>query len=223
MGRMTGCRKVYLIRHGAIASVHGRTYVGQAEKPLSAEGVRQVLRLRLMLEHAPISKIICSGISRAVRTAEILAAERGIAPQVCPALREISLGEWEGRSFAEIMRRFPEEFKARGADLVHWRPPAGESFGDLRDRVAPAFEELLKSTPDDLLIVAHAGVNRVILCEALGIPLANLFRIGQDYGCLNVIEYGSAGCRLQLLNYTPWGMPAPQGGKSIDQVLMAVS
>ena len=38
------------------------------------------------------------------------------------------------------------------------------------------------------MIVAHAGVNRVILCQVLGMDLANLFRLGQDYGALNLLE-----------------------------------
>jgi probable phosphoglycerate mutase len=222
MGRMTGSRTVFLVRHGAVATVHGRTYVGQAERPLTEEGLRQVLRLRVMLENAPIANIYCSDLSRSMRTAEIVAEDRAIGIRVCRDLREINLGAWEGRSFAEIARRFPDEFKARGEDLVHWRPPDGESFGDLRARVLPLFHSLLESSHGNLLIAGHAGVNRVILCDALGIPLANLFRIGQDYGCLNAIGYGSSGCRIQLLNYTPWGMPAEVGADhAVRELMMA--
>jgi len=210
MGRMTGNRKIYLVRHAAIPAPRGRTYVGQAERPLSEEGMRQALRLRLLLKDVAVEEIVCSGISRSMHTAEILREGRDVGIRVCESFREISLGAWEGRSFAEITRRFPAEFKARGEDLEHWRPPRGESFGDLRDRVLPAYRSLLASTAGDLLIAGHAGVNRVIVCEAMGIPLANLFRIGQDYGCLNVIDYGHSGCRVQLLNYTPWGLPAAE-------------
>jgi alpha-ribazole phosphatase len=209
MGCMSGNRTVFLVRHGAVATRPGRTYIGQAERPLSEEGVRQVLRLRVMLEHTSITGVCCSDLGRSIKTAELLTEGAGPDVQVFPELREISLGEWEGRSFAEITRRFPADFKARGEDLQHWRPPGGESFDDLSARVLPAFRNLLARSSGNLLIAGHAGVNRVILCEALGIPLANLFRIGQDYGCLNAIGYGSAGCRVQLLNYTPWGVQAP--------------
>jgi len=208
MGRLTGSRTVFLVRHGAVAAGRGRTYIGQAERPLSEEGIRQALRLRVMLEHAAIATVCCSDLSRSIRTAEILAEDRAVEMRAYRELREIDLGAWDGRSFAEITRRFPADFKARGEDLEHWRPPGGESFGDLRDRILPLFRDLLESSPGNLLLVGHAGVNRVILCETLGIPLANVFQIGQDYGCLNVIGVGSLGCRIQLLNYTPWGMPA---------------
>jgi probable phosphoglycerate mutase len=66
--------------------------------------------------------------------------------------------------------------------------------------VVPAFERLAGETDSDLLMVGHAGVNRVILCHLLGMPLANLFRLGQDPGCLNVIEKGPEGFRVAGVN-----------------------
>jgi probable phosphoglycerate mutase len=72
--------------------------------------------------------------------------------------------------------------------MAGYRPPGGESFADLSDRVLPAFERVVRESEGDLLIVGHAGVNRVILSRLLGMPLAHLFRLGQGYGCLNILE-----------------------------------
>ena len=55
----------------------------------------------------------------------------------------------------------------------------------------------------NVLIVGHAGVNRLVVCDVLGIPAANLHSIGQDYGCLNIIEFAETSTRLRLLNFTP--------------------
>ena len=104
---------------------------------------------------------------------------------------------------SEIAKEHPLEFKARGEDLENYRVPGGESFADCRLRVLAALRRILASAGDDILIVGHAGVNRVILCDALGIPLANVLRIGQAYGCLNILECGDAGCRVKLLNLVP--------------------
>ena len=89
------------------------------------------------------------------------------------ALREISLGKWEGRSFSEVQQRFPVEFDARGQDIENWRPPGGESFADCRERVMGAVGNILRKTRGNILLVAHAGVNRLILCDALGVAVAN--------------------------------------------------
>jgi probable phosphoglycerate mutase len=104
---------------------------------------------------------------------------------------------------AEIAAREPRAFRARGEDLEHYRPPGGESFKDCRTRVLTAVEEILAHADGGVLIVGHAGVNRLILCEALGIPISNLFRVGQEYGCLNVLECGDSGYRVVLVNFTP--------------------
>jgi broad specificity phosphatase PhoE len=52
----------------------------------------------------------------------------------------------------------------------------------------------------DILLVANGGVNRVILCNALGIELVNIFNIQQDYGCLNIIEYFPDHTLVRLIN-----------------------
>jgi probable phosphoglycerate mutase len=125
--------------------------------------------------------------------------------QVSPELREISLGDWEGVSFREIKERFPEEYEARGRDLENWRPPGGESFADCRKRVLPSLQKILSVSQGNVLLVGHAGVNRTILCGALGIPIKSLMNIGQDYGCINLIEYSDSRLRVHLLNYAPLG------------------
>jgi hypothetical protein len=88
-----------------------------------------------MLEHTSISRIISSDLSHLLCMAAVLAVALYVEPRTCRELREIRLGAWEGRSFVEITCRSPAEFKARDEDLEYWRPPGGESFAELRDRV----------------------------------------------------------------------------------------
>jgi alpha-ribazole phosphatase len=102
-------------------------------------------------------------------------------------LREINLGEWESRTFAEIEKGFPDEFWKRGADIVHYRVPGGESFDDCRRRVLEAFHEILGASKN-IFIAGHAGANRIILCYIMGVPLQKLFKIRQEYGCLSIIS-----------------------------------
>jgi len=194
---------LYLVRHGDIISVRGKAYIGQVEAPLSETGVEQAWALRRWLEDVPFGLVCASDLSRSQRTARIIAGNRIEQIRLCPAFREISLGEWEGLAFKEIETRFPEEYAARGRDLENWRPPGGESFADCRARVLPALKELLEGAQGNVLLVAHAGVNRLILCDALGIPTANLMSVGQDYGCANILEYGPSRLRLRLMNFTP--------------------
>jgi alpha-ribazole phosphatase len=65
----------------------------------------------------------------------------------------------------------------------------------------PRLRDMLKEeTGKDILLVAHGGVNRIILCQALGIDLSNVFSIQQDYGCLNIIDYFPDHALVRLIN-----------------------
>ncbi len=194
---------LYLVRHGAIVCGAGKTYVGQIDAPLSEEGVEHAWALRRWLIPVEFSRIISSDLSRTQHTCRIIAGAAAHSMEAIPAFREISLGTWEGCSFSEIQRRFPEEYAARGNDIENWRPPGGESFADCRVRVMEALRGILDRSTGNVLLVGHAGVNRIILTHALGIPASNIRCIGQDYGCLNIIEFAGKRTRLKLLNFTP--------------------
>ena len=196
-----GNKTVYLLRHGKIA-VEGeqRRYIGQIDLPLDFEGKRQAERLQARLEQISFTVIYCSDLIRSQETANILAGKTQARVEVRPQLREINLGEWEGLTFDEVARKFPDKFATRGKDIAYYRNPGGESFADCSNRVLKVFQDILAEAEDLVVIAGHAGVNRLILCHVLGIPLANLFRIGQDYGCINVIQYAGAGSQVKLIN-----------------------
>jgi len=177
--------------------------IGQTDVPLSQTGARQARYWALVLAENSFEKIWCSDLSRSRLTAETIAETIRRPLEPTSDLREISLGEWEGLTPAEVRSKFPSDWIARGQDLRKFRPVAGESFSDLSMRVVPVFEQIIQESAGDVLIVGHAGVNRVILCHVLGMPLANLFRLGQDYGALNIIERAHNTLAVILMNRIP--------------------
>ena len=88
----------------------------------------------------------------------------------------------------DIQKNDPAQWERRGNDLRGFRPPEGESFADLAKRVIPAFYEICENTLSDTIIVAHAGVNRVILAGMMDICLKDILKIPQDYAAGYVIE-----------------------------------
>ena len=195
---------IYLLRHGAVEGHEERRFIGQFDLPLGENGLRQARWWRKELADILFDRIFCSDLTRSRDTARIIAGTRKRPIEVMPQLREIHLGEWEGLSVAEVRRRFPEEYERRGQDLSDYRPPGGESFNDLRKRILPVFERIVSEMEGHILIVGHAGVNRTILCHLLGMPLRNLFRLGQDYGSLNIIECNEGSLRLKTINILPF-------------------
>ncbi len=206
-GLLTATR-LYLIRHGQVADGHTDRYHGHNDVDLSPTGVRQCQAVAAYLQDVPLSGIYTSDLTRTRRGAEIIAQGRGLAVESIPAFREINFGIWEGLTFQEIMERYPEELRRRFDDLANYRIPGGESLRDLQDRVAPRLAELLERHRNQaFLIVAHAGINRVILAQALNLDLAFIFRLDQAYAGLNIIDYYPDLAVVRLIN----GVVYPQG------------
>ena len=193
---------IYLARHGDIGLGRDKRYIGQSELPLSTLGKKQATLLKEIFSWVPIDNIYCSDLGRAQETADIIASAQQIDPIARAELRELNMGDWDGKLFSEIRAKYPQEFKARGESIANYSPPMGESFSDCYKRVIPVFESLTQSDESTILIVGHAGVNRVILCRVLGIPLENVFSLEQSYGCLNLICKVGSKYRLKFLNHT---------------------
>lgn len=196
---------LYLLRHTDCRQDSVKRYIGQIDLPLNKTGMEQALCLSRELKDISFQRIYCSDLKRSYETARIVSTGR--EDLLCPlaALREINLGQWDGLPVEEVSRRFPEEYRMRGIDPANYRPPGGESFNDLIVRVIPQYLKLIKASRGNILIVGHAGVNRVILCNLLDMPLSHLFRLDQDYGGLNVITR-AGGC-LKLLRMNAMLLP----------------
>jgi alpha-ribazole phosphatase len=199
-GSLTPTR-LYLVRHGQVADGHTDRYHGNNDIGLSANGVRQFEDLAAQLAAVTLAGIYASDLTRALTGAEIINRGREAPLQIIPEFREVHFGAWEGLSFAEIAERYPADLQARFRDLTSFRIPGGESLLDVSTRVLPRLKDLINRHHEEaFIIVAHAGVNRVILSEALGLPLDHLFRLDQNYGCLNIIDYFPDMAVVRLIN-----------------------
>ena len=203
---------ILLMRHGQIVQNTPRRFVGRTDLPLDATGQEQAKAagrwLRACLEAAPaLEGIVCSDLQRTRETANYVAQELNMKAEAVscnPGLREINLGAWEGLTKEEVEQRFPGELEARWRDMAGYRPMHGESFADVQQRVMSAFQDIARQTETLRIIVAHAGVNRALLCGLLEMPLKHIFRLGQDYCCLNLLRREQEHWTVQALNLLPW-------------------
>ncbi len=221
---------LYLIRHGETAGGDAKRYHGSIDIPLSERGKEQAAEkaavLRSFIEKATTSKhlsylrdvqgmsenqaasrpsglraIYCSGLSRAVQSAGIIAEQFGLVPIQVADLKERSFGIWEGMTFSEIREQYPREFSSWAGNPLAYSPIGGETTLEVRDRVIKVIGEIVENhAGEEIAVVAHGGVNRIILCHILGMPLENIFRIEQDYTALNIIEFWENYPVLKLLN-----------------------
>lgn len=193
---------IFLIRHGEIPQSQPRRFIGRQNLPLTDNGREQMARLAEYLATRSIARVLTSPLVRCVESASILCSRLKLAAfEEAPDLREIGLGAWEGLTVDQVRRGFPGGYEARGRDLAGFRPPGGESFTDLLRRAWPVFRSIATGRDGRVAIVAHAGVNRVLLCQLLGMELGNIFRLGQDYGCVNTVHHNPSGYRVENINF----------------------
>lgn len=151
-----------------------------------------------------IRAIYSSDLIRAVKSAEVLAGFFSLPIVSLVDLRERNFGVWEGMTFTEIKERYHREFEAWADNPVRFSPPGGESTEAVRDRTMKALNGILdRHQGETVAVVAHGGVNRVILAEVMGMPLEHIFRIEQDYAAVNIIEYWDRYPVVKLLNGRP--------------------
>lgn len=188
-----------------------RRFVGQTDFPLTEEGRAQARLWQDALADVPFTTVVASDLSRCLETAAIVLAGRDILVRPEPRLREIKLGVWEGLTIQEVRQRFPGAYEQRGCNLAGFPPQGGESFADVQERAVSAVRELA-DVSGNVLVVAHAGVNRAVLCHALGLDLTHLFRLGQDYCRLNILTLDETCWRVDAVNAAPlppWRFPGP--------------
>lgn len=195
--------RLVLIRHGEpVESAKSRCY-GKLDVGLSEKGRKQIEAAYDFLKDVKFSAIYSSPRRRALESAKIIARRNGIFFDVCENLAEINFGDFEGKTYRELEKDFPETFKQWMEKPTEVEFPNGESFTQIQHRVLENTLEILKKCKGETIaIVSHGGVNRIILAHFLKIENADIFRIGQEYACVNVIDFLGDFPLVKIVNYS---------------------
>ena len=176
---------------------------GHFDVDLSDKGMEQSRRLAEALSQQPLKAVYSSDLQRTHKAARLIAEPHGLQSVTFPELRELSFGEWEGKSLAELNEKYPGEMNQRIKQTELFRADGGETFQELHNRVIPKFMEITQNHPGETIaFVCHGGVNRAVLAHLLGFPIANLFRISQSYAAVNIIQFYDEQVMVELLNGT---------------------
>lgn len=201
----TAVTRVLLAPHGETEWSREDRFTGASDVPLSETGRWQAERLAQRLAGETVHAIFSSPLGRARQTAEIIAAPHQMQPAMAEGLREMNFGDWEGKARADVMAEYAPVYGAWTRDPATVRAPRGESGYDVATRAAAAIKELARQyAGETILVVAHRTVNRIVLCQLLGIGLAGYRkRLAQAPAALNVVEIDARGRgHLLLLNET---------------------
>ena len=191
------------MRHGNTELNSARMFIGHSDTELSAVGYRQVERLRDRLAAEKIDIIYSSDLRRALVTAETIASKHQLNVITCPELREVNYGKVEGVTFEEMRRLYPEVAELCAEWNLQLKFPDGESVSELRQRVGKFLDRLKQHAPEQtILIVAHSGPLRLMICSLLGIDLRHWRQIHLDLASLSIVNTYPEIAIISLLNDT---------------------
>lgn len=193
---------VYLIRHGQTAWNREEVFRGRADIPLNETGRKEALLTGQYLRGVKVGLVYSSPLSRAVETAEAIARHQGKEVQILDGLIDIDFGRWQGVSHEGVRERYGELYRQwkNTPNLVRF--PGGESLEEVRERALREIHEAVQThAVETLVMVSHRVVNKIVICGLLGLDNSHFWEIGQDTGCINVLEFGE-GFTLRRLNDT---------------------
>jgi glucosyl-3-phosphoglycerate phosphatase len=195
-------KRMLLVPHGQTSwNAEGRIQ-GHTDVVMNDLGREQARQAAQALREEKIGAVIASDLSRASETAAIIGAQIAVPVRIDPRLREIHFGDWEGLAINDIAVQHPASWQ-RWEKGILTTPPQGETLESLAARLGACLEEMLHSRDHDdqtVLVVAHRGSLRVLMCLAMGVD-ANLFhRFRLDQASVSELLISPRGAVLNRLN-----------------------
>jgi alpha-ribazole phosphatase len=182
--------KLFLIRHGQTDwNLKGKIQ-GSSDIELNDTGIKQAEELsnKVLEESYKFSKIYSSPQRRAISTAEILSLVTNVNYIPIEGLEEINLGEWEELSWAEVKEKYPTEYEEWYINRRYTKPPKGESYQDMLQRVLTAIYKIINENCDDVVIVAHSAVIMCIQCYITNTPFDEMMKFKTDNTSITEID-----------------------------------
>ena len=182
---------IYIIRHAH--KEHGDYYnprLRHQDEPITQQGQEQARRLWSYFCDKEISAIYVSAYRRTRETIEYVSKQREITPIMDARLNEIDNGLIEGMSEAEIQQRYPQVWRGFRERAADFRFPEGETGEEARQRIADFLEEKRQlHANENLIVVSHEGLIRLMACEILGLPVYQRWNFAVDFCGIMEIAY----------------------------------
>lgn len=165
--------RLLLVRHGRTAANAAGRFQGQLDVPLDDLGRVQAKDAAELLAAEIGSspcRLVSSDLSRALDTARALGEVLGAPVTEDVALRELSLGTWEGLTHDEVVARDPEGYAAWRSGALDARPGGGERRAEVAERTERAIRSHAAAQADGVLVVTSHGASlRGAILRLIGI------------------------------------------------------
>ena len=193
--------KIYFLRHGETTDSITGGYCGSLDPELTPAGNQMAEDFAKSYTLLPWTAILSSPYRRAVAMAKPLSDTTGIRIQFRDELKEISFGQWEGKTHEEVDSEFHDDYIRWLAD-PGWNAPTGGQKGIEIARIGSFILGEIRNTytSGNILVVSHKATIRIILCLLLGIDVGRFRdRLSMPVGSISIVEMGAYGPLLHIL------------------------
>ncbi|WCK53989.1 histidine phosphatase family protein [Aneurinibacillus sp. Ricciae_BoGa-3] len=201
-GREVDVMKWIWVRHGQTDMNASGKYLGHYDAFLNQEGSRQAEAAAQQLATVHFQHFYCSDLTRCTQTAAIVGAAHGKSASPVPALRELHFGEWEGRTYDEVLEMDAERLKQWYARPHLISPPGGEMLRHLQQRVDGWLNWLKCGMKQDetAVLVSHGGPIRWFEAKWLEGDAAAFWKVeGVRHGRILAAEWDGHTWRAERL------------------------
>lgn len=198
--------RMLLLRHGQTELSRQRRYSGRGNPELTDTGRAQAdAAARYLAGRGGVEAVITSPLQRSYDTAAAAAKALGLEVTVDDDLIETDFGEWEGLTFREAAERDPD-LHLQWLRNTSLRPPGGESFDDVQQRVQRARNRIIADhSGSTVLVVSHVTPIKTMLRLALDAGTSILQRLHLDLASLSIAEfYPDGNASVRLVNQTSY-------------------
>ena len=196
--------KLIMIRHGYSKSNKAFRFTGHLNIGLDERGDAQAEKLGEYFKNHKIDNLYSSDLIRAYDTAKPISKATGLPIIADKRLREINGGEWEGKSFDELEKEYPDEYSVWINDIGRAVCPCGESMKELSNRILNTVKELCgENDSHTICIVTHGVAIRAVCTVAENLPFENMTEVPYvDNASISTFEYDNGKITKETINYT---------------------
>jgi broad specificity phosphatase PhoE len=197
--------KLYLLRHAEVEAKYQRVFGGKIDMDLSPLGHKQAEALARYVARHKFNSVYASPMKRVQQTLAPIAKSLSTPPIIIDEFREVDFGDWTGLGWDEVFAKFQvtafqwlEQIECAGI-------PNGECRSTFAARVEPALRRVLKEhRGEEIAIVCHGGVIRMMLSLLLDLPLSKMAHFEIEYASITQVDLKAHRAEVQFLNHAPW-------------------
>ncbi len=196
---------LFLLRHAEVEAKFQRVFGGRIDMNLSPRGHDQAAALARYVKRHQFHAVYASPMKRVQQTLAPIAKNLSAPAIIIPELREVDFGDWTGLSWDEVFAKYRisafqwlEQLEAAGI-------PNAECRSTFAARVEPCLRRILaEHRGQQVAIVCHGGVIRMILSLLLDLPLSKMAHFDIDYASITRVDLEAHKTEVQFLNHAPW-------------------